>query len=119
MNSEILEPGRIRRIGLRKAGPGLVLAVVGHFYRVSMEDLSAATRREARTAFARQVVMYFLHVVYGMSLTEVAAALRRDRSTVSHACHHVEDMRDDPLLDRQLSQLERLLHDAAAIEGTP
>jgi chromosomal replication initiation ATPase DnaA len=99
-------------------GPGLAQAVVAHLYDVSMEDLRAGTRRCARAAFARQISMYLMHVVYRLTMAEVAREFGRDRSTASHACHRVEDLRDDPRFDRQLAHLENLLREAAHIEVT-
>jgi len=60
--------------------------------------------------------MYLMHVVYRLSLTEVAGHFGRDRSTASYACHHVEDLRDDDRFDRQLVHLENILREAADIE---
>ena len=97
-------------------GPGLAEAVISQIYGIPVQELRARTRRGARVAFARQVAMYLVHVVYGLSLTEVAEAFGRDRTTVSHACHLVEDMRDNPVFDRQLSQMELVLREAARIE---
>jgi chromosomal replication initiation ATPase DnaA len=116
MDGQVLAEQQMRNAHIINTGPSLAQAVVAHLYDVSMDDLFAATRRGAKAAFARQVVMYLMHVVYGLSLTEVAAQFRRDRTTVSHACHRVEDLRDDAVLDRQLSQLENLLRQAVHIE---
>jgi len=41
-------------------------------------------------------------VVGELSLTEVARGFARDRTTVSHACHLIEDRRDDPDFDARL-----------------
>ena len=72
--------------------------------------------RGARAAFARQVAMYLMHVVYRLTLAEAAGHFNRDRSTASHACHHVEDLRDDDRFDRQLVDLENILLNAADME---
>jgi len=56
--------------------------------------------------FVRQVAMYLTHVSFGMNLNRVAMAFGRDRSTAAHACHKIEDCRDDPSLDEILDQLE-------------
>jgi chromosomal replication initiation ATPase DnaA len=97
-------------------GPGLAQTVVAYLYDVTLDDMRAGTRRGARAAFARHVAMYLMHVVYRLSMTEVAGHFGRDRSTASHACHRVEDLRDDPRFDRQLVHLENLLREAAYIE---
>lgn len=116
MEQQISRAGRACRTVCRKSGPSFAQAVVAHLYGVPPDDLRASKRGDTRTAFARQVAMYLVHVVYGMSLTDVALAFGRDRSTASHAFHRIEDMRDDPVFDRLLSQLESLLRAASMIE---
>ena len=90
---------------VREAIDPAVAAVFG----VEIGVLRATTRGSPRAAFARQVAMYLAHVVCGLSLTEVGALFRRDRTTVAHACIVVEDGRDDPELDRRLEHLERAI----------
>lgn len=60
----------------------------------------------------RQIAMYVSHVVLCYSLTDLGLAFGRDRTTVSHACHVVEDRRDDPAFDRFIASIERV---AAAV----
>ncbi len=93
-----------------------VQTVVARLYNVTLDDMHARTRRGARAAFARQVAMYLMHVVYRLSLTEAAGYFGRDRSTASYACHHVEDLRDDDGFDRQLVDLENILLKAVDME---
>jgi hypothetical protein len=69
----------------------------------------ATDRRRASVAFARQLAMYLCHVVGDMSLRDVSRAFDRDRTTVSHACHAIEDRRDHPVFDRQVEFLENEL----------
>jgi DnaA-like protein len=88
---------------------------VAAVFDVDVHDLSAATRRSPRAAFARQVAMYLAHVVCGLSLTEVGGLFARDRTTVAHACEVIEDRRDDPELDGRLEHLERAV--AALIDA--
>ena len=88
-------------------------ALVAHVYGVTLADMRAATRGQPRAALARQIAMYLSRVVFEMSLGEVAHAFGRDRSTASHAFHHIEDLRDDPELDRTLGYLETLLRGTA------
>lgn len=56
---------------------------------------------------ARQIAMYLAHVAMSMSLSRVALAFERDRSTVAHACHRIEEMRDDARFDSWLEALEQ------------
>jgi len=69
---------------------------------------STARVRPARAAaFARQIAMYLAHVGFGLSMAEVAKAFGRDRTTVVHACHLIEDRRDDSRFDVMLDHLEQ------------
>lgn len=89
----------------------LTRALVCFAFNVKENELAAATRSNARAAFARQIAMYLSHVAFELSLSRVAFAFGRDRTTVSHACHLIEDRRDDPGFDEQLDGLERVLRD--------
>ena len=82
---------------------------VSRVFMVASADLWSGTRGCPRVAFARQVAMYLAHVAWGLSLTEVGYVFSRDRTTVAHACGLVEDLRDDPVLDRSLELLEGVL----------
>ncbi len=57
-------------------------------------------------AFGRQIAMYLAHVVFGLSMAEVGRAFGRDRTTVLHACHLIEDRRDEVCFDHLLDRLE-------------
>jgi hypothetical protein len=67
-----------------------------------------APRKPARAAaFARQIAMYLAHVGFGLSMAEIGKAFGRDRTTVVHACHLVEDRRDEACFDDLLDHLEQ------------
>jgi ATPase involved in DNA replication initiation len=85
------------------------IRLVAREKRVSHRMLTHPARCRAGTARARQLAMYLSHVVLGRTLTEVGEAFGRDRTTVSHACALIEDMRDDPAFDSELERLEQLL----------
>jgi len=87
----------------------IVEASVGQVFGVSEAEFGATTRGRARTAFARQIAMYLSHVVCGRTLTDVGRQFARDRTTVAHACAHIEDRRDDPRFDRTLDLLEAIV----------
>ncbi len=75
-------------------------------------------RRDRRrtSCHVRQISMYVCHVVLQISLTDIGYAFRRDRTTVSHACHVVEDRRDDPAFDDFIASVERVI---ASVFGAP
>lgn len=85
-----------------------------------------ATLRKSKVAFARQLAMYLCHVAANMSLREISGFFGRDRTTVSHACHAIEDRRDCPTFDKQIEFLEkefrgriRAILDEASRSGPP
>lgn len=76
---------------------------------IPVDEVDSETRGTAQAALARQVAMYLAHTAFGMSLARVALAFGRDRSTAAHACHKIEDMRDEPGFDARLDELEASL----------
>ena len=79
---------------------------VARDFGLDMAALFAPTRGAPRAAFARQVAMYLAHIGFELSLETISRVFGRDRTTVSHACHVVEDGRDDIWLDCRLEALE-------------
>lgn len=93
-------------VSIKGAAHCRIEALVASTFAVPVTELRAATRRRARTAFARQAAMYLAHVALGLSFSEIGRTFGRDRTTAAHACHVVEDRRDDPRIDALLSRLE-------------
>ena len=91
-----------------RAGWYLVRFVAG-VRGVATRQLLSPKRGEADVALARQLAMYLMHVVLGRLYHEVGRFFGRDRTTVSHACAVIEDLRDDPEFDAEVSRLERRL----------
>ena len=79
---------------------------VARDFGLDMVALFAPTRGAPRAAFARQVAMYLAHTGFELSLGAISRVFDRDRTTVSHACHVIEDGRDDIWLDCRLEALE-------------
>ncbi|MFZ4120967.1 MAG: helix-turn-helix domain-containing protein [Caulobacterales bacterium] len=97
------------KTGQRRADDAAARLPVGLFsfaWGISVEEISAATRRSAEAAFARQGVMYLCRVGVGLSLSRVAHAFGRDRSTIAHACRIIEDRSDMPQFDAWIGALE-------------
>jgi hypothetical protein len=92
----------------------LAAGVAGFALGLTEDDIVGMSRGSAEIAFARQVAMYLCHTGFELSLARVAVAFRRDRSTVAHACHVIEDRRDEPQFDLWLSSLEAMLREAPA-----
>ncbi|MEL6724823.1 MAG: helix-turn-helix domain-containing protein [Pseudomonadota bacterium] len=84
----------------------LAVSLVAYTLEIRAEEILQPERGPRELVRARQVAMYLTHVGLGMSLSRVAIAFERDRSTVAHACHRIEEMRDDPAYDTWLEALE-------------
>jgi len=83
-----------------------VLALVSRERRVPERLLLHASRCREPVALARHLAMYLMHVMLGESLTDIGLMFGRDRTTVSHACGRIEDLRDRPRFDAEVSRLE-------------
>lgn len=99
------------------AAARLAAGVASYALSVELEEITGDARGSADAAFARQVTMYLCHVAFELSLGRVAAACGRDRSTVAHACHLIEDRRDDPGFDDWINAMEMMLRDAPGPAG--
>lgn len=98
--------GRKRRVIAR-----LAMEVASNAFGVPVERLAAPRRCRAQVALTRQAAMYLSHVVGQLSLSDISAEFKRDRTTVSHACHLIEDRRDSPMFDLQMEILETHLRE--------
>jgi hypothetical protein len=88
-----------------------VECTVAAAFGVPVAELRASTRRDARTAFARQTAMYLARVSLGLSFRDAGRMFGRDRTTAAYACRVVEDRRDNPQVDAQVQLLEHACGD--------
>lgn len=96
---------------LRQADPvaaGIIMLVAAHC-GFAPEMLLHRSRCAAAVARARQIAMYLLHTQKSRSQSAVADTFGRDRTTVRHACALVEDMREVPTFEAEMSGLEDCL----------
>jgi len=102
----------------------LAVAFVTHLVAmatdVSPGDISAHKRSTLAAARARQIAIYLTHVSFHWPLNRVAFAFGRDRTTCAHACHRIEDLREDAGFDAKLVTLEACLQQAPrlSLEGS-
>lgn len=111
-------PCRYRAVAssrIREYGCRLAAATASAVMDLALPKLCAPTRSTADVAFARQIAMYLSHTKFGISYSDVGLYFNRDRSTVIHACHLVEDRRDGADFDARLERMEYLI-DAAIPE---
>ena len=82
--------------------------------RAAREEFLGEEKGAPDAVLVRQVAMYLCYTGFELSLARVAAAFDRDRSTVSYACHRIEDRRDEPAFDRWIDSMEAIVRQAPA-----
>ncbi len=95
----------------------LAAALTAYALGLRTEAILSRQRRSTAEARARQIAMYLLRTALGMSLSRVARAFDRDRSTVAYACHQIEDQRDDSDFDLWIEQLSVGLSSVVVLDG--
>lgn len=129
--AQIAEGGRAEDDGERPSAPVIggspderaltlcegMLDIASALFSVSGKELRRPGRTNLGVARVRQIAMYVAHVGLELSMSEVGRGFGRDRTTVLHACHLVEDLRDDGDFDRMVSITERVARAAFRMGG--
>lgn len=89
--------------------------IMAALFDVSGGELRRPGRATTGISRVRQIGMYVTHVALGLTMAEVGRGFGRDRTTVQHACHLIEDMRDDQEFDGIVATAERIT--TAAFRG--
>lgn len=92
-----------------------MIDIASALFNVSGRELRQPGRASTSVSRVRQIAMYVTHVVMGLTMAEVGRGFGRDRTTVLHACHLIEDMRDDADFDAIVALAERVA--GAALRG--
>lgn len=94
-----------------------VIDIAAALFNVSGKELREPGRSTLGVSRVRQIAMYVTHVVLEMSMRDVGLGFGRDRTTVLHACHLIEDMRDDEEFDGIVAMVERVVTAAFGRRG--
>lgn len=86
-----------------------VIDIAAALFGVSGKELREPGRSLLSVARVRQIAMYVTHVELGLSMKDVGQGFGRDRTTVLHACHQIEDLRDDVEFDAMVSRMEKVV----------
>ena len=89
-----------------------VIDIAAVMFNVNGRELRYPGRAAPAVSRVRQIAMYVAHVALGYSMREVGDGFSRDRTTVLHACHSVEDLRDDADFDMMVTAMERVVRAA-------
>ncbi len=91
--------------------PHAILTAVGRVFGISREKL-VGRDRSREVALPRQVAMYLMREIGGLSLPQIGEALGgRDHTTVLYACEKIADQieRDDRLRRQVFAVREQVL----------
>lgn len=85
-----------------------VIDLAAAFFNVCSKQLRKPGRCVQSISRVRQIAMYISHTGLGLTMTDVGKGFCRDRTTVMHACHQIEDLRDDEEFDHIVEQFNRI-----------
>ncbi len=111
---------RLRKLSPSERVPAIcdaVIDIAAALFNVSGRELRHPGRSSLSVSRVRQIAMYVAHVALGLSMREVGQGFGRDRTTVLHACHQIEDMRDDQEFDGIVAMTERVMTAALGRPG--
>ncbi len=84
-----------------------IITRVAEHYHLRATDIRGS-RRPANIAHPRQVAMYIVRRITGLSFPEIGREFNRDNSTIQHGCKKIEgDIRTNPNRRAELEMLEK------------
>jgi len=85
-----------------------LIDICAALFNVSSREIRQVGRTSNGVARVRQIAMYVAHVSLRLTMQEVGIGFFRDRTTVRHACHLIEDMRDEEEFECMITMTERV-----------
>lgn len=86
-----------------------IAALVAQRRNIPVELLLHRHRCRPEIAEARMLAMYLTHVLLGWTYSDVGEFFGRDRTTVAHACARIEDLRDEPRFEDEITAFEQAI----------
>lgn len=83
-----------------------LVSLVAATHGVHSNSIFLKTSPDRRHRLARHTAIYLSHVVLGRSYREIGTYFGLDRTTVSHACVVIEDLRDESFFENSINELE-------------
>lgn len=92
----------------------LVMTNMSLIYNVPAKMMMHSMRGREKISQCRQCSEYLCHIGFGMTFTKIGTLFKRDRTSVTHACRKVEEMRDCSDKDLALEILEAAIVEFAS-----
>lgn len=86
-----------------------LIDMMAALFNVSGRQLRSPKRDSKDVARVRQIGMYIARVTLCLNIRLIADGFARDKSTVTHACHLIEDLRDDEEFDIIITRVEAVV----------
>lgn len=103
----ILEQSLSKQLAAR-----FVNQMIAAAYEISGERLLRRDRGVIKVNRPRQISMYLMNTALSLKFTEIAEFYDKDRTTVSHACRVIEEMRDNVEFDMRILEFENTINTA-------
>ena len=84
----------------------LVVANISLVHRIPINAIMDSRRGRKKVSEARQLSQYLCHIGFQQSFSDIGKSFKRDRTSVSHACQQIENMRDTDNYDLATDCLE-------------
>ena len=110
-------PGRRRALAIRSVC-AVVRMIAGEMVFLTGGRVPDGRNRRFAISHIQQIAIYVCHVVLQLTMTDIAVAFGKDRTTVGHACARVEDRRDDGAYDALIGSVERIVNSIFGPTGT-
>jgi chromosomal replication initiator protein len=86
-----------------------VLAAVAEFYQIKVEDLTGRCRKK-EVVEPRQVAMYLLRDILGLSYPYIGDKMGRDHTTAIHSYEKInEEVNKNPGLNQKIFQIKEVI----------
>lgn len=86
-----------------------LIDIMAALFNVSGRQLRSPQRDRKDIARVRQIGMYIARVTLCLNIRLIADGFARDKSTVTYACHLIEDLRDDEEFDLIITRVEAVV----------
>lgn len=104
-----MRPKNTTPIYIDTARAHLIVSSVSLEFSVPEKSILSDQKGTSEVSYSRQIAMYLMHCIFGITKSRIGEVFGRHFSTVSHACKVIEEQRDDPVLDDKLINLENRL----------
>ena len=85
------------------------IALVAHALNIEQKKILVPKRSQKNITLARQITSYLMHVACQINISKTARLLKKDRATITHACHKIENQRDNPIFNYMIDHLEAVI----------